>query len=550
MQEKSRNILMLSLLLALGSMALSQLLFPAHYEALDDFFFQLQLRGQGIAQHPTGDTWFSNILLMQPLSWLYQSVPTINWYPLNLSLCQLFAFAGIALSLLTRFGPKAGSALYAAYFLFIGTFIASNLQFTSTAALLVQSGVLLAFCALNEGRGGRVQILIGALFALFASLIRYESFWLVLIISLFTLFCLAAPLTSPLADKMKALRWLLITAALGCALSGVNSFYYDSKPEYRGLQQFMRVFFLASDCNFAPDSNADSGGALSTNDLALVRSYFVDDNGVFTTEALTEVLKHGHHPVSWQLVGSAARQYVLPLVVFCLALGYLQDRTLFTGKRLAIWIAGVTTLILALSIYAKMPPRLYFSIADCVYTIILFCLDPDKLQDFAARFTSMSKSQKAAVWLCGLLVLGIRSAYVWDQLRPASQKAIRLNGQLKEYLSSTKPDFEHFYVVLTAQNPYMHFLPWDDPDRYWKNFKMYHTHRLPSWKDVLPLSLRWDQDLSGLLLAPQTLVMSNDYQNGLLRRFYREHYGKVLDFAPVCLRPEINLQVYRVSLSK
>lgn len=261
----------------------------------DDIFKILMAKGIGPASVPTPFIGYSNIALGYALEQFFSWFPKVPWYTGLLCLAQgaaLGAFLWLLCLGKSHWGKKI--------LLFVGLWIAvyfiffAYLQFSITAALCAQAGVLL-WCLGPEsfGQGRSVTVpAAAAAFFLTAFLIRQDSFFLMALVSLpLLLFRLR---DRHFRDFVRRQKGWMVLAALGMVILGAIHFsWFYSDPAWKRYEQFDQQRLELQDyriADYTVESKPffDSAG-WSENDFWLFKNWFFTNPTKFNASRFKEL---------------------------------------------------------------------------------------------------------------------------------------------------------------------------------------------------------------------------------------------------------------------
>lgn len=537
--------LICSVCLAASSVVLTNLLWPSHYETTDDLTYSMLLSGVGLTSAPTDRIWFTNITLAHALMSFYQAFPHVRWYAIYLFAVLIAALAMIATAFMLRFKRKIGAAMFAVFYFIAGVFTVNSLQYTSAAVLLAQAGFLLVFSG-SAQKNFRVGFLtIATLAMLFSSLMRFESFLLVLAFSTATLLITTVANKNFPDSKKQIFGWLALSIVACFTFKALSDHNYESRKEWQGHRLFMARFIQIADSNVEEKEQRSDG--LSANDFTLVQNFFVADKNVFSTSNLELSLKNAVMPVNIDDIVLVIENNILPIVAFSVITGALLDSRLMSWRRFLIWLLFVSTVIMYLAFFMKLPPRAYFSILNCVSSTVLVLLDRRKLRIYLLAIRHLSRTKKLLLSTGAFMVALSIMVFLDFQLSQASAQAVQKNIALKKAITTLKPDSKQLYIILGWDAPYKFMLPWDDLSLYFKDFEIYRTSgwsRTPIGEEMLKRhGVNNVLDATG---SSNVFLISDPVTNSLFAKFCQEHYGKKVSFNSVFDRNEIGLHIYRL----
>ncbi|MBX9948518.1 MAG: hypothetical protein K2Y39_05115 [Candidatus Obscuribacterales bacterium] len=528
--------------------AVTQLLFPAHFETVDDINFTLLLSGVGLSHSPTYSTWFTNVLITYPLMCLYKALPDIPWYSIYLFSSLLFGFSIIAAVLMLRFNRGVGTTLFLIYYVLVGAFIVNGLQYTSTTALLTQAAFLLACCLpltmrFSSNKYPQWAIVAAVVATVFAAMMRFEPFMLIILYCLITAVAVAPWNMRLIKRNSLPIICFAVSVLLGVGLKFANNFYYDSQPAYAGIREFFKPFSDIADS----DRMYPGGVKLSENDFALVKQFFVADREVFTTELLSQAAQKAELPFTTGKLLWTLESEILPLALLCLILLPLLDTRIISKFGLLIWFAGLSSLILYLSFWMKMPPRLHLALMTCAMTTLFVFTDRQKLKRIIQKLQHEANPKKA------LISIALCSVAVWFTYSTISELQRDLHyyneklARITQAIQRLNPQPGHLYIVLGTAAPYQYMRPFQNLRKYFSRFDIYRTSLwgiLPSGYNMLE-----NHGISSLYDACKSqnvYFVSDQKTNQLFADFCAEHYKYRPLFICVFADPSADFEVYRI----
>jgi|GEM_PF-6182663 len=547
-RQSIRTVFVYALSLACCCVALTQLIFPAHFETVDDINFTLLLSGVGLTHSPTYLTWFTNVLITYPLMCFFKVLPDVPWYSIYLFSALIFGFSIIAMVLMLRFNRAVGAVLFLIYYVLIGAFIVNGLQYTSATALLTQAGFLLLCCLPLTSRFSakafpKWAVVVGVIATVFAAMMRFEPFILVALYCAITAIAIAPWNIQLVKRHFRPLLYFALAVMLGIGLKLANNFYYDTQPVFTGVREFFKPFSDIADS----DRLYRSGVKLSENDFALVKQFFVADRQIYTTEALTQAAKQAELPFTSNKLQWTLRAAILPLFLLCLVMLPLLDVRIMSKPRLLVWFAGVSSLIFYLSFWMKLPTRLHLALMTCAITTLLVFMDRQKLKNIIERFQHAEKSKRAVATLALCAVSG------WYTYSTISELHLDLGyyndkeKRIRQAIQRLNPQPGHLYIVLGTSAPYQYMRPFQNLRKYFANFDIYRTGLwgiLPVGYDMLE-----SHGITNLLDACKSqnvYFVSDQKSNQLFAEFCAEHYKHRPIFICVFADPSADFEVYRM----
>ena len=127
-------------------------IFPPSYDTNDDPMMSLIVAGKGVCQQPDEHLVFTHFFLGRLLKTLYIAAPLIPWYGVYLVAVHAAAHVALVYMLFKQQLGWRWVLVYLAYAAVVGLPLLCALQFTTTAFLAVQSGMLLGWFSFLRGR--------------------------------------------------------------------------------------------------------------------------------------------------------------------------------------------------------------------------------------------------------------------------------------------------------------------------------------------------------------------------------------------------------------
>lgn len=181
---------------------LTYTLYSPQFNTNDDVFAMLITSGNVIATEPTEYILFSNLLIGIILKTLYAWMPLITWYGWYLIITMAASHTAILYVILRRQPGLLSILLYVLYYISCGAYMFIHLQFTMAASMAGIGGIsLIIFVAFHKNstteqeeavswqRGWVEKIrtipaITGILLLVWSSLVRFESFGLIVLCSI------------------------------------------------------------------------------------------------------------------------------------------------------------------------------------------------------------------------------------------------------------------------------------------------------------------------------------------------------------------------------
>jgi len=352
---------------------------------VDDDITMIQLVSGYLGGQPVPFMVFSNVILGFLLNFLYRLPTNLNWEIwlfFLLNFLSVWCLVYIVFSLPLKSAYKFFGVLVV--FLSDSLFLL-NITFTTTAAFAVISGFVSILAASYKGsRFPRRMFIFGGLLILAGSLVRIESFLLVLLLIFPSLL---------VANHFFHLKNLIVSSGIAILVVAlfylVNVVYVKSSPPWNSFSTYNDVRSQLQDTPRVRLSNIkDSYTSVgwNFNDFRLFMSWFFPDEGLFSLSNLQYLVLH--IPGTEKNIFSAALSYFYPSpffddldsfpYFFMIAAG-LMALGLFPSLRKAVWpilLLFLTFLILVFYLIwtEKVPLRVWDSFLATVSVFGLFML--------------------------------------------------------------------------------------------------------------------------------------------------------------------------------
>lgn len=538
----------------------SVLIIKPAYETNDDPVMSLIVSGRMITTEPDEHIIFMHVGIGFVLKWLYTALPSLAWYGLHLLAMHCMAHIGMLYAIVVEDPRPRFVALYLLYAAVVGTLFLGFLQFTTTAFLLGQAGILLGLMAFSRAARGETRtarrLTAASIAALvYCSLIRWPVFFFVV--------TLALPAACVYAWQHRR-RWRLViaagalvlaTSATAYGLKIANDAYYWADPrwsdfyEYNELRaKFNDLLWVYYDQETAP-TFAASGW--SGNDLGMIISWFYDDPEVFGTAKLEEIL--AAYPwrkdelvlpkVKAFVAALKADKFLWPLLSL-LPLSCLVLRRRVAGQFIvALTFIFVAAVVFALVAYRKAPPpRVYYPLVAFSPLLAIFLGAQFKIVD---RVPGVPGRFRAIVARLGRLThplvvgsaAGVALFGLFSHIDGQRERITVLKQRRAKFYSELKPlvhDPSKLYVWWGAAMPVELLKPHDS--LVWAaNHRALHM----GWPQQCPFHqdmkarfniTRMTRDLVG---RPDVVLVSHPICLSLFAEYEREHFGTKVEFEGV-----------------
>jgi hypothetical protein len=545
-------------------------IFEPGFDTNDDAVMNMIVAGKGYGVVPDEHMVFSNVVIGLALKTLYTHWPSFPWYGSYLLAVHFVAQTTMLFCVIRPGYTRLRLRLYLVYFATAGLYFINNLQFTSTAFMAGQSGLLLLMLAVRDsatadtvtGEFNRWRLVRGCALAfvllLVSSLLRREVFYPVVGLAIPTCGLVALAGRRPLVHAAACLGVLAAAFAAATACWQFNNAYYNADAGWRSFYEYNKVRVKFNDeawVRYSPETSYLFRDVnWSENDFEMLNAWFFDDEERYSLEALQYVLEE--YP--WQKARVSGEMFadsigsvffdreslaiflVLPLLLYCLeprAVNYAV-----VGLALAMSCGLIGYLIL----FSKTPPsRVYvptlafpLAVAACLAHGSTF-LPAERFRTWLRMIFSRSVGWRrsvrfpltkyvAAVVLV-LMCVGVAKG-TYHQYR-RSRERLKGANMLYEMLASIDASDDKLFVCWAAAFPYEAMRPFDSFE------SMSDLHLLVlGWPQKTPLHRRMKEhfgvgDLAEALYRRDDLyLIAHPYYLGLYEEYVREHFGAELRY--------------------
>jgi hypothetical protein len=530
----------------LFSLSINALLFGAFfltvtpgYETNDDI--EMTMIASGFFDGcPSEYLVYVNVIIGNILRFAYNILPTVNWYT---ALIYLFHFASMVALLYSFLRVKRdvqGIFLFCVlFFLFELTFLA-KLQYTSTAFVLVQSGIMLLIAFFKgKNRTSWLKISLSLLFFTMGILLRKEVFT--------PAFLLSLPIFALLFSKEKSLQipLLLGTAVLLFWLANLyHASYYSVDSEWRDYTVHNK---LASKIHSFRQRETEAfllKSGWSQNDLEMFNSWFSIDRNVYSKESLRLLANHtptfSRNMLTDELSMLNFRKYIYTMLfsykfnTVCLGICLLFALGLIRERNEALCVALTFCVLVALTFYLHILGRWSARVLLPMFFLtsaigFMTGLTP---RDVAGGKSVVNKNNVRAMLTIISLVFVCLIFCKCSLVLELGKVHRRNNEKFNSIIELMCPSKDKLFVVWGASLP----IEWISP---YSNLSEYEKLKLLNlgWFNHSPIFceiMRQFQikDLYVALCDKENvlLVVRGERRLGWLRKYMSEHYGWKIEF--------------------
>jgi hypothetical protein len=346
-----RRPVLLTALLMLGAWLALFIPGAARYDVGDDPAMEMLASGY-VSGQPSPHLVFINVLYGFVLQALYSMAAGIPWYPVVMLVILLASLGGSAYLVLRSIDGAAPFAWLWLVGLGFGAYFVSHLQFTSVAYLAGFLGLLIF-----SMRTSRLALAAGAVLVFLGSLVRFDSFLLLLLTALPASWMYSR---RALADKLIFVVGIVLLAAGGLAFDRVYSAHDPGWADYREYNRLRGDLHMNPKFNLGPQNlPAFAHVGWSENDAWMFSQWLYEDPAVFSTSNLAyldqNLTSNRDDSFAVILLLSVIALSPAPVAIFAAVL-MRRENELTLWMRLAV-LVPVLLVLGYLSITTRLPAR-------------------------------------------------------------------------------------------------------------------------------------------------------------------------------------------------
>ena len=541
------------------------------YQTNDDPQMMMSASGVGLSPTPDPHLLFTNIWLGRVLTAAYSYSPTTAWYGFYLLLAQVLSQIALLYVLLINWPDWRALCCYVAYFAVGVLHHAVSLQFTTTAFLSAQSGILLLLAVLDGGvspsSARRWGCAVGGLCLLgLGASIRFNAALLVAL--------LAIPLIGWWVLQTFNVKRLLTAVVLSGAglllcnvISTVDQSAYRRDTEWSTSRRFwgrVSQFVDYKRVHFTDETKPDFDEVQwSQNDFSALMKLVIFDRNVYTTEKLQQILDTAATKPDRQWQDYVATVLVLgwqllPIPVIFLAM--LQWSVYVVGKHLTRAdrrVALITLLWSAAAVYAifllknRLPERVSYPVLHFPLVSILVltawrigrtsinanasdsaeeltAIDTTEHDGAAPITQDVSQTVVFSKFTIGLLLLTAFAGWLVEQRDDVDRRHFR--QAFGQDLRQLNPSSDQLYFC-DVSFPYRTISPWEHPG-FLENLNTVFlgpTQRTPL-TDAQLSRFGHDNAYQALLQSDNVFLVERSMTHPVVEKFISEHYGIQMHF--------------------
>jgi len=523
--DLKRNNFFLACSIVFILFSLSLLVFKSTWAINDDVFMAMTVSGKGFSDKPTEYIVESNIIIGSILKKLYEAMPVFPWYGIYTFFILYISFVTLLYSLLNYKYSKARIVYFLIYFIFFGVFFIRMPQFTTNAFMLGMSGMFLLLANLYDKKPLSYRIIIISILLLsLSSLIRINSFFLVVVLSLPVI---VIGIVKRNFDK-QVIGEIIISGILLSlivfAFQAYNKSFYlkDDKWAYVLEKGKLRVELVdnnkVNSYSFQTRHVFDKVG-WGVNDFLLMKKWFSADDKVFSKDKMEEIMSGikdmpAERPmIYFRYMFRDIYFYgtILLMIFYIIQINEKKKNSL----EIIIPIFISLSIIFYLGYYVRLPDRVYISIFSFLSFLTLFFTDNDNIGQSVKKIRNKLKFLFIFLFISYFIFLHYKGSTL--------QK--KGNFLLKYYIAQLHPTKDRIFLVWADSLLLELISVFDNLDDF-SEFRMLTTcHR---FNDPIGMEILKDFDVKtfGDLIGKNNLYhIGNLEYMALYSQYLKEHYN-------------------------
>jgi hypothetical protein len=525
-EKLTKNNLFLSFSIVFLLFLLSLLIFKSTWAINDDVLMAMHVSGKGFSNEPAKYLVYTNIIIGSILKKFYQAIPSYPWYGLYTFFILITSFFVLLYSLISYKYSITRVIYFLFYFILFGLFFIRGPEFTTNAFLIGLSGAFLLLSnLLNEEKNLSYKIIaICVILLSLSSLIRIDSFFLVVILSLPLIVIGVAKRNF----NKKILRKIFLLSVLLFLIVSASQIY--DKAFYSKDDKWMYILEKAKLRGEMIDNNRMTNYSSKTkhifdkvgwsvNDFILMGNWFSADDKVFSIDKMEKVLlgikKMPVERTTVYLEYMSRDVYfygsILLIIFFIVQIENKKKNLL----ELVIPILISLLIIIYLNYYVRLPNRVYMCIFSFLSFLALFFADKeigwDLKKDLANKFKT--------VFIISFMLYFLFLHYKVSTFQKEG------NFLIKYYINQLHPTKDRVFLVWAKSLPLELISVFDNLDDF-SNFRMLTTnHRFndPIGKEILKeFNVN---NFSELIEKDNLFHIGNFMHMALFSQYLKEHYN-------------------------
>lgn len=434
-------------LLAFGVVfGLMLVVLPPTFETNDDPVMALLLSGNGLVRQPTNEAIWIHPWLGQLLATLYSRTPNVPWFGgLQIGLIAS-SFLMVAEVLFDRLSRQKACILSLVFLLGIAAYQVAYLQFTTTASLACNAGLLwlLAECHRTKSRRS-VLCFLATVAVIFGAMLRIDSLLLAVTVNL-PLWVIAILRdifgrghSAPRVVWTQRYRPIALLSAGCCIVFFSQRIHHEGQPEWRDFYARKRIQGEFLDNNKAPWNDATQPiferHGWSLLDYRMLQSWCFAERDKFSVETMTNILSDipdawKRRPVFdslaavWQTPKTRQILLLVATIVF-MVIAMRSSRLSALSTEITFLLAVV--ICTSLLMYRKLPDRIVTSIATAIATTSLAAAVL-----LGSRPEAIESTKRNRIWLLVAGLAIVATLAIERKLFYSPQRLAKLNGLVED----------------------------------------------------------------------------------------------------------------------
>lgn len=527
----NKRIIFLSIFIIFFLFLLSLIYFQPTWGINDDVMMAMQTSGKGFSNTPTEHIFFTNIIIGFILLKLYQYLPFYPWYGFYTFGVLFVSFASLFYAFLTYRYSKTRIIYFLLYFVLFGLWLIRMPQFTTNAFMIGMSGIFLFYTNLFKKNklSFKINFILSVFLITVSSLIRLESFFLVIILSfpflIVTIFKSCS--WKQTAGRIILFSILIFTIVVACHLLDKNAYLKDNSLIYvleknklsteiidnnRVMEYSQRTKYIFDNVGW------------SINDFILLRNWFNIDNQIFSLEKKKKVLSEFENI-------STKRTFVYFELMFkdkyfygaiLLILFFIIQIDKRNKNMLSIFVSIIISLciIIYLGYFVRLPERVYIPILSFLTFLPLLFIE----NDFKIELFARSSEKIKLVFVILFISLSMFIHYKFNAVRKHD------SIMFKEYISQLQHSRNSFYLVWIESFP-LHLLSVFDNLNNLSGLRMLSTYSDFNDREGRIISKEFNvTNFRELVEGKRISHIGNITDMAIFSRYLKEHYNMDVAF--------------------
>ncbi len=518
---------------------LSLSIFKSIWGMNDDVFMAMYASGKGFSNKPTEYIFFSNIIIGKSLQKLYQTIPNCPWYGFYTFFILFISHVALLYSLLNYRCSWNRLVYFLMYFSFFGLLLIITPEFTTNAFMLGMSGIFLFISGIYREKtsaSSNIILVLSILFLTLSSLIRIDSFYLVVILSLplILIEIIKGNFKKQAIKKSVIVFVSLLLIVPVCYLS--NKMSYIKNDNWMRIIEKNKLVIEMVDNNkvteYSPKTEyifRDVGW--TRNDFLLMGNWFFADDKIFSKEKMGKIfLGFKDIPMKRNIIhfkNMLRSKLFYGTVLFIIFLIIQMNEKKKSDLGIIVTIIASICMIIYLGYYKRLPARIYVPIFSFVSFLVLFFTNSDTGLKLIKEGIIKFKVLFIITFIIFFLFLG----YMWNT--SLQEK----NAMIKERITGLHPKKNQIFLVWGNSLPLELLSVFDNLEDF-SDFRMlttgYHFNNPVSTEILKEFNVK----TFGELIEKDNLYhIGNLKYMALYAQYLKEHYNLDVAFRIYMVNP-------------